>query len=153
MCMTLMKFDNRFQDKANPRDHITWLSFVRMLPFYSSFMNKFSSIKIHVCMHECILKRQAKVSLVNCSLELSFSSMGHFIMSSSPMIFHWLSCIQYKKFLSTCGACLEILWRFKQRTIYTGSLSAKPILGPPTKMNLTLRASLHYGPWSWTRAL
>ena len=27
------------------------------------------------------------------------------------MIFHWLLCVSYEKFLSTCGACLEVVFR------------------------------------------
>ena len=43
------------------------------------------------------------------TLQLSFNSMGHFGRSWSLMIFHWLICIQYQLFLSTWGACSEVV--------------------------------------------
>ena len=49
----------------------------------------------------------------SCTLELSFSSMGNFFGSCSPMIFHWLLCLQNQYFLSTCGACSEVVFGFE----------------------------------------
>jgi hypothetical protein len=41
------------------------------------------------------------------------------------MIFHWLFCIKYQYFLSSCGVWLEVVSEFEQRAIYFGSLRAK----------------------------
>ena len=38
--------------------------------------------------------------------------------SWSPMIFQWLFCIQNQNFLSTCAACLEVVFAFEWRTTY-----------------------------------
>jgi hypothetical protein len=48
----------------------------------------------------------------------------------SAIIFHWLFCIQYEYLLSTCGACLEIVFEFEWRATYCGSLRVKLILAP-----------------------
>ena len=47
------------------------------------------------------------------SLELSFDSMGLSVGSWSPMIFHWLFCIQQYTFLSACGECREVVIEFE----------------------------------------
>ena len=41
---------------------------------------------------------------------------GDFIRSWSTMFPNWLSCIQNTKFLSTCGACLEVVLEFKWKS-------------------------------------
>ena len=46
------------------------------------------------------------------------------------MISHWLLCIKYELFLSTCGACSEVVFEFEWRATYFGSLKAKLILAP-----------------------
>ena len=46
------------------------------------------------------------------------------------MIFHWLFCIKYQLFLSTCGACLEVVFESERISTYFGSLRAKLILAP-----------------------
>ena len=40
----------------------------------------------------------------------------------------WMFCIQCQQFLSTCGACLEVVFEFEWRATYCGSLRAKVIL-------------------------
>ena len=40
---------------------------------------------------------------------------GAFVGSWSPLIFHWLFCGQQQYFLTTCGACLEVVSEFEGR--------------------------------------
>ena len=40
----------------------------------------------------------------------------------------WLCCIQHLPCLVSCGACLEVVWRFERRTFYIGSLRVKLVL-------------------------
>jgi hypothetical protein len=46
------------------------------------------------------------------------------------MNFHWLIYIQYRYFLSMCGACLKGVFKFEQIATYFTSLRAKFILAP-----------------------
>ena len=46
------------------------------------------------------------------------------------MIFHWLFHIRNQYFLSTCGACLEVVFDCKRRALHIGLLRAKLILVP-----------------------
>ena len=55
---------------------------------------------------------------------------------SYPLVHHdfWqgVGCFAYKSFhvWQALGACLEVMWRFEQRTFYIGSLRVKLILAP-----------------------
>ena len=61
-------------------------------------------------------------------IELFSYSMGLLVRSWSPMIFHWLFCIQYQQLPFTCDACPEVLFEFEWRATYLGcSLRAKLI--------------------------
>ena len=64
------------------------------------------------------------------SIELSFNPMDLSIGSWSPMIFHWLLCIQYQEFLATLWCMLEVVSKFAYRATYFGTLRAKLILAP-----------------------
>ena len=47
------------------------------------------------------------------------------------MVFHWLFCIKYQQFLSTCGAFSEAaVCEVECRATYFGSLGAKRIFVP-----------------------
>ena len=61
----------------------------------------------------------------------------YFVRSWSPMIFHWLFCIQYHNItktyniiLSTCGAFSEVVFESDWGATYSGSARAKLILAP-----------------------
>ena len=45
----------------------------------------------------------------------SSNSIGLFIRGCSPVIFHWLFCLQY--LFSTCGAFLELLFDFEKHNL------------------------------------
>ena len=64
------------------------------------------------------------------SIELSYNQMELSIGSWSPMIFHWLLCIQYQLFLSTLWCMLEVVSESADRATSFGTLRAKSILAP-----------------------
>lgn len=59
---------------------------------------------------------QKKVNFCG-TIELSYNSTGLLVGS-------WLLWIQHFSFAVSFGACLELAWRFEQRTIYISSLRA-----------------------------
>ena len=48
--------------------------------------------------------------------------------STRLLVGSWLFCIQHLPYLVSCGACLEVVWRFERRTFYIGSLRVKLVL-------------------------
>ena len=56
---------------------------------------------------------------------------GTFCFELDPvMIFQWFFYIQNQSCLSTCGACLEVVFEYEWRAAYFGSLRANLILAP-----------------------
>ena len=66
--------------------------------------------------------QRSLMGLRNRVLELSFNSSWHLVGS-------WLFCLQTVHVWYVFGACVEVVWRFEQRT-YIGSWRAKLILAP-----------------------
>jgi hypothetical protein len=54
--------------------------------------------------------------------------MGLFVKGGPPMFFYCLVCIQYHQFLSTRGACWEVVFEFECRATSFDSLKDKLIL-------------------------
>jgi hypothetical protein len=46
------------------------------------------------------------------------------------MIFHWFLCINNQEFLSTHGACVDVVFEFERRATCFGSLRVELILAP-----------------------
>jgi hypothetical protein len=66
--------------------------------------------------------------------------------STSLLIRSWLLCIQHLPCLVNFGACLEVLWRFEQRTFFVSSLRTKTILACQEMLN-------EFGPLNQNRLL
>ena len=62
------------------------------------------------------------------AIKSSFNSMGLFVKSWSRMIFHWCLCINNQEFLSTRGACVEVVFECEWRATCFGLLRVKLIL-------------------------